>query len=169
MDGTTFERVALAHKDRLYGYAMRMVRNPVEAQDVAQEALLRLWRQRDTIDETLARPWLLRTTHNLCIDRIRRGRHEAKLVEPDDGVDAAASGPSPLQQAATSELWRLVEEALGHLSAEDRTVLLLREVEDLSYEEIAESLSIPLGTLKARLHRARERLRGRLLRAGVAP
>jgi RNA polymerase sigma-70 factor (ECF subfamily) len=147
---------------------MRLVRNATEAQDLAQEALLRLWRERHAVGEDLARPWLLRTTHNLCIDRLRRGRHEAHLDTDDDvAADVPSTGPDPLQQAASSELWRLIEVALGRLSAEDRAVLMLREVEDLSYEEIAATLAIPLGTLKARLHRARERLRGRLLRAGI--
>ena len=74
-----------------------------------------------------------------------------------------------LRRAESSELGRALERALGALPAKDRAVIVLREVEGLAYEEIAEILGVPLGTLKARLHRARESLRARLVRAGVTP
>jgi RNA polymerase sigma-70 factor (ECF subfamily) len=169
MDNEAFERVAREEKNRIYSYATRMLRRPVEAQDVVQEALVRLWQHRDGIKDETARFWLSRTVHNLCIDRIRRKKSspevEAELKEnlsPDSGA-----GPGRL--AESSELGRLIEDALGKLPERDRAVLLLREVQGMPYGEIAEILGVPLGTLKARLHRAREQLRGKLLRAGVTP
>lgn len=169
MESDAFEGLAREHKDRVYGYAVMMLRDPADAQDVAQEALVRLWQQRERVDRDGARAWLSRTTHNLCIDRLRRRRVRsevgAQLLEM--GLPDGAPGPHELTQS--DELGRLIERALGALSPQDRAVLVLREVQGLPYEEIARTLELPLGTLKARLHRARDRLRAKLTGSGVTP
>jgi RNA polymerase sigma-70 factor (ECF subfamily) len=169
MDREAFERVVQEQKDPVYSYAARMLRRPAEAQDVAQEALVRLWQHRRTVEAGTARFWLRRTVHNLCIDRLRRRRASPEL---DDALEEGISpdrrvGPSRLAESA--ELGRKIEDALGTLSHRDRAVLILREVQELPYSEIARILDLPLGTLKARLHRARERLRTKLVRQGVTP
>jgi RNA polymerase sigma-70 factor (ECF subfamily) len=167
MDIKAFERVAREQKDRLFSYAARMLRHPAEAQDVAQEALVRLWQHRGQVDGDTARFWLRRTTHNLCIDRLRRRRSSPEVdVEPKEAISPDERlGPGRLAEA--SELGGLIEDALGKLSPRDRAVLVLREVQGLPYAEIAEILDVPLGTLKARLHRAREQLRTRLVNANA--
>lgn len=169
MDGEAFERVARENKDRIHAFAARMLRSHAEGQDVAQEALVRLWQHREGVDGDGARFWLHRTAHNLCIDRLRRRRAspevDGELLETV-GRDRAA-GPARL--AESDQTGRLIERALGRLSERDRAVLLLREVQGLPYAEIAEILDVPLGTLKARLHRAREQLRAKLVRWGVTP
>ena len=106
---------------------------------------------------------------NLLFDRIRRRRSnpevDAELKEtitPDDGA-----GPGRLAESA--ELGRVIESALAQLPTRDRAVLIMREVDGLPYAEIARILEVPLGTLKARLHRAREQLRTKLIRAGARP
>jgi len=165
-----FEQAVVEHKDRVHGFAAMMLRDAVEAQDVAQEALVRLWRHREQVDAALAGVWLLRTTRNLCIDRLRR---RVVRSEVDDGPEVlerhGGDAPDPERLAGSSETGRAVLRALGELSEADRSVVVLREVQGLPYDEIADALGIPLGTLKARLHRARERLRAELVRAGVAP
>lgn len=164
-----FERVVMEHKDKVFGYASLMLRNPAEAQDAAQEAMIRLWKHRADVEGEGAHRWLRRTTHNLCIDRIRRrkSRPESQIEE---GPDRDADGrPSPQRLAESGEAGRLLAEALEALPERDRAVILLREVEGLAYGEIAEILGVPLGTLKARLHRARDLLRTKLVRAGVTP
>ena len=83
-------------------------------------------------------------------------------LEPD-------TAPGPTRLVESNQLAIAIENALGSLSVEDRAVVVLREVQGLHYDEIARTLNMPLGTLKAKLHRARERLRGKLVRAGVAP
>lgn len=169
MDTEAFERVAREHKDRVYGYAALMLRDRTEAQDVAQEALVRLWQHRSGLDESGARPWLTRITHNLCIDRIR-GRHTRSSVSPETlEYGCPDTAPGPLDLARAAETGRAIEEALLRLDPIDRAVVVMREVQDRPYDEIASALGMPLGTLKARLHRARERLRTRLVRAGVTP
>jgi RNA polymerase sigma-70 factor (ECF subfamily) len=169
MDKEAFERVVREQKNPAYSYAARMLRRPAEAQDVAQEALVRLWQHRRTIDVRTARFWLRRTVHNLCIDRIRRRRASPEVdaefqeaISPDRRV-----GPGRLAESA--EVGRKIEQALAGLPVRDRAVLILREVQELPYSEIARILDVPLGTLKARLHRAREHLRAKLIRQGVTP
>jgi RNA polymerase sigma-70 factor (ECF subfamily) len=168
MEHSAFERAALEHKDRVHGYAAMMLRDPEEARDVAQEALVRLWQNWHKVDEAGRRTWLLRTTHNLCIDRLRKRKVRAEVGAPDDVLALQADvTPGPAQRAEAGEAGRAIHAALARLSAQDRAVLVLREVQGLAYDEIAGALDVPMGTLKARLHRARERLREQLVRAGV--
>ena len=169
MDGEAFERVVREQRNRAYAYAARMLRRPAEAQDVTQEALVRMWQHRQNVDGETAGFWLRRTVHNLCIDRIRRRKSSPEVeveleetISPDNRV-----GPERLAESA--ELGRMIEGALAELKPRDRAVVILREVEGLPYSEIAGILELPLGTLKARLHRARELLRAKLERAGVRP
>ena len=170
MDDRGFERAVALHKDRVHAYATMMLRDAVEAQDVAQEALVRLWRHRQRVDEPGARPWLTRTAHNLCVDRLRRRRVRSEVADGDTLVDRQSDGnPGPQQQAEAGEIGTRIARALATLSEIDRAVIVLREVQGLPYDEIASALGLPLGTLKARLHRAREKLRSSLAHAGVTP
>ena len=173
MDRDGFRETVLGHKDRVHSHALWMLRDREEARDVAQEAFVRLWEHRAEVVDGAARGWLLRTAHNLCIDRLRRraARPEGPLGpaagEGPGGPAAATADPERL--AASAETGRAIRGALGALSPRDRAAVLLREVHGLSYEETARALGVPLGTLKAALHRARERLRRELAAAGVTP
>ena len=170
MEHEAFERAALEHKDRVHGYAAMMLRDPEEARDIAQEALVRLWQNWHKVDSTGHRSWLLRTTHNMCIDRIRKRKVRSEVAEPENVLPHCPdTAPGPGQLAESDEAGRAITTALQQLSSEDRAVLVMREVQGLAYDEIAGALELPMGTLKARLHRARERLRTRLERAGIAP
>lgn len=169
MQNEAFEQAARAHKDRVHGYAAHLLRDVEEARDVAQEALVRLWQHWNKIDAPGRRTWLMRTTHNLCIDRIRKRRVRAE-VEGEELIPLQPDyAPGPTRLAESNQLGGAIERALESLSVEDRAVVVLREVQGMNYDEIARTLDLPLGTLKARLHRARERLREKLVRAGVAP
>jgi len=156
------------HKDRVYQYARMMLRSEAEAQDVAQEALIRLWGHRETVDFSRVRAWLLRTAKNLCIDLIRKRQVRAEVDDGDAVVnEQRAMGHGAWQQVHAGELGQMMSDALSSLKPQDRAVVVLREIQGMPYDEIAETLEIPIGTLKARLHRARERLRTRLVRTGV--
>jgi len=169
MQEEAYEEAVMMHKDRIHAYATLMLRDPAEAQDVAQEALFRLWQFRERVRVEGVRLWLMRTVRNLCIDRIRKRRVRAEVDEGDDVVAIEADvSPGPERLTASGQLGEMIERALGELSPHDRSVVILREVQGLTYDEIAEILDLPLGTLKARLHRARERLRKQLVQAGVA-
>lgn len=169
MTNETFERVVREHGNRVHSHAVWMLRDREEARDVAQEALVKLWQHRDEVPEEAARGWLLTTAHRLCIDRARRrsARPEVSRELPDlHPVDPA---PGPERVAASSCLGDRLEAALRTLSPRDRAAVLLREVEGLAYEEIVQVLGVPLGTLKAALHRSREKLREALAVSGVTP
>jgi RNA polymerase sigma-70 factor (ECF subfamily) len=165
-DGGTVERfrvVMLPHLDAAYGFARWLTRDPVAAQDLAQEAMLRALRYFHAFRGEEARPWLLRIVRNTWIDiRARRaGEQPLEVVE-----NRAAEGPDPEESAVASDRRRHVAAALAALPAEVREILVLREIEDLSYKHIAAVLDLPIGTVMSRLARARERLavelRGRL-------
>lgn len=171
MDARTYECSVLEHKDGLYAYALAMLRRRADAQDAAQEALVRLWHHRDRVQPDGAGFWLRRTLHNLCIDRLRRRRTrpETQADETFDSTVADRRTPGPDRLAESSQTGERIAQALGELPERDRAIVVLREVQGLPYDEIAATLEIPLGTLKARLHRARHRLRASLVRCGVTP
>ncbi len=169
MTNEEFERVVRNHGSRVHSHAVWMLRDREEARDVSQEALVRLWKHRGEVHEAAAREWLLRTAHRLCIDRARRRAARREVPEGPAESEAADPAPDPARVLDSSRLGSRLESALLGLSPRNRAIVLLREVEGLGYEEVAEALGIPLGTLKAALHRSREKLREALAAAGVAP
>ena len=159
-----FRAVMLPHLDAAYGFARWLTRDPVQAQDVAQEAMLRALRYFHAFRGEEARPWLLRIVRNTWTDlRTRKGANDQPL---DVVEDRPAEGPDPEQSALAGDRRRHVAAALAALPAEAREILVLREIEDLSYKHIASVLDLPVGTVMSRLARARENLaaelRGRL-------
>ena len=170
MDNRGFEEAVSLHKNRVSSFASMMLKDTAEAQDVAQEALVRLWQHRGSVDEPGARSWLMRTAHNLCIDRLRKRRVRSEVADGETVVDLQSDhNPGPQQRVEASEIGERIEGALAALSGPDRAVIVMREVQGLPYDEIAQALGVPIGTLKARLHRARDRLRTQLCRVGVTP
>jgi RNA polymerase sigma factor (sigma-70 family) len=168
-DGGTvgrFRAVVLPHLDAAYGYARWLTRDPVEAQDLAQEAMLRALRYFHSFRGEEARPWLLRIVRNTWIDLRKRNGAEKLPLEVLE--TRAAEGPDPEQSALAGDRRRQVAAALAALPAEAREVLVLREIEDLSYKHIAAVLDLPIGTVMSRIARAREKLavelKGRLER-----
>ena len=165
-DSGTVERfrvVMLPHLDAAYGFARWLTRDPVTAQDLAQEAMLRALRYFHAFRGEAARPWLLRIVRNTWIDqRAKLGRDqplESAENRPSEGAD-------PEQSAVAGDRRRQIASALAALPAEMREVLVLREIQDLPYKQIAIVLDLPIGTVMSRLARAREKLavelRGRL-------
>lgn len=163
-----FEELVRRHQDRVYGLALRMLGDPAEAEDAAQEVFLRAYRAiRDFRGESALYTWLFKVTLNACRSRLRRlARRRAREVpihaaaggeeEADPPEALAASGlPGPEESAQSSETARRVREAMGRLAPEHREVVLLREIEGLSYEEVAGAVGASLAAVKSRIHRAR--------------
>ena len=165
-DSGTVERfrdVMLPHLDAAYGFARWLTRDPVTAQDLAQEAMLRALRYFHAFRGEEARPWLLRIVRNTWIDQ----RAKLAMDQPlESAENQPAQGPDPEQRAVAGERRRQIANALAALPAEMREVLVLREIQDLPYKQIAAVLDLPIGTVMSRLARAREKLavelRGRL-------
>jgi len=162
-DAATLERfraLMLPHLDAVYGFARWLTRDPVLAQDVAQEAMLRALRYFHAFRGGEARPWLLGIVRNSWADlRTRKSATERPIEEIED---RPADGPDPEQSAQAGDRRRQIAAALAALPAESREILVLREIEDLSYKHIAHVLDLPIGTVMSRLARAREKLAAEL-------
>ena len=166
-----FEELVRLYEKRVYHLALRMCGNAEDAYEIAQEAFLSVWKGlRFFRGESSFSTWLYRLTSNAAIDFLRRPRRQGadgpSLDDEDTFVGVADPSPSPHQQAETLELRQALVQGLNTLSPEHRQVLLLRELQGLSYEEIAACLELDLGTVKSRIARAREKLRKYLLSSG---
>jgi RNA polymerase sigma-70 factor, ECF subfamily len=167
-DCKAFDEIVARYKDGIYNYIWRMVWNRDDVEDLAQEVFVKAFASIKSFrrDANL-RTWLYKIASNLCIDKYRRADKEKRLVAPlewDDG-----DGPRPLELPDSSydpqllyertELQGEVQKALAALPEKLRAVILLFDMEGMSYDEIAEVLGCPSGTVKSRLFHARTRLR----------
>ncbi|MEX3824677.1 RNA polymerase sigma factor, partial [Paraburkholderia sp. BR14262] len=159
-----FQALALPHLDAAYNLARWLSRNPGDAEDIVQEAFLRAFRFFDAFRGDEARPWLLAIVRRVWYDEWRR-RAGAEEVAPFDELRDDAplegwetGGVDPETLAIRAEDTRYVQDALRRLPVEYREVLVLRELEELGYREIAAIADLPLGTVMSRLARGRRRL-----------
>jgi RNA polymerase sigma-70 factor (ECF subfamily) len=173
-----FQEIALPHLDAAYNLARWLARNDADAQDIVQEAFLRAFKSFGGFRGTSARPWLLAIVRNTCYTWLKRHRSSQLEVPYDDSVendDAESSYPgesetNPEALLAASEERQLFDAALEKLPVEFREAVILRDVEELSYKEIANVAAIPIGTVMSRLARGRRMLFAELtrMREGVA-
>jgi RNA polymerase sigma-70 factor (ECF subfamily) len=162
-DISRFEALVLAHLDSAYNLARWMVRSEHDAQDVVQEACLRALRSFDTFRGGDARCWLLAIVRNTCctwLDRNRRGEPESLMEE--DLEEFASEDGDPQRQLIRQADAEEVRRAIDALPAAYREMVVLRELEGLSYKEIAGVAGVPIGTVMSRLARARKQLEERL-------
>ena len=164
-DDLAWEALVRRFQGRIYGLAMHYLRDPEEARDMAQEIFVQVYRRLDSFreDENLV-PWMLRVGRNLCIDRLRRikARPPAADVVLDETTELAADAPTPEETAEVEGRRRLLERALGGMSDKHREVILLKDIQGLKIEEIADMLAEPVGTIKSRSNRARLELAARV-------
>ena len=160
-----FESVVLPHLDAAYALARWLTRNDADAADVVQEALLRAFRYFDTYREGDAKSWILRIVRRTCYSWLERNRPaDVVPLEEEDGPDEwvgsapRAVGDTEALLQNRSDLWRL-DVLIEALPAPLREVIVLRELQELGYREIAEISGVPIGTVMSRLHRARSALR----------
>jgi RNA polymerase sigma-70 factor (ECF subfamily) len=167
-DQTAYALLVRKYQNSVFNLCRKMVRNPEEARDLSQEAFVKTFATLDRFNPVYAfSSWLYKITANLCIDHIRKQRMKMlsidEPVEGDEGSiarDLQDPGQRPDEVSERSEMRGMIREAIAQLPAHYREILILRHEQQLSYEEIATRLSIPLGTVKARIHRAREQLKG---------
>jgi len=157
-DQEAFTALVEKYKDPVFNVAYRMLGNPTEAEDVAQEAFVRAYTQLRTYKDTHRfSTWLLSIASHLAIDQIRRRRFLALPLENVPFLEWIADvGPGPEQSALQGEASDEMQQILNKLPAKYRMVLVLRYWYDLSYEEIAQMITVTPALVKARLHRARE-------------
>ncbi|BDG07631.1 RNA polymerase subunit sigma-24 [Anaeromyxobacter paludicola] len=166
-DQRAFARLVDLHQRAVYGLCLRVLRQPEEARDAAQESFVRAWASLPGYDPAQPfAPWLLRIARNHCIDLVRRRLPASRTVEldapPRDGAErpelADPAAPADVT-LATAEGARAVGAAVATLPENYRQVIHLFHVEHLSYKEIAVTMEVPIGTVMTWLHRARARLR----------
>jgi RNA polymerase sigma-70 factor (ECF subfamily) len=168
-DERAYRELVERYRRPVFSLALRMVRQAEDAEDIVQETFVRMFRALDRYDT--GRPftsWLFTIASRLCIDHIRRRRvTPISLVQTGESGDEVTievedTGPRPEETAQFGEEERKVQSLIDSLPPHYRIVVLLRHQQDLSYEEIASVLELPLGTVKARIHRARALLAERL-------
>ena len=171
-DMDAFEALVHLYEKRVFALTLRMCGNPEDAAEAAQEAFLAAWQGLPGFrGEASFSTWLYRLTSNACVDLLRReGRHRSaagpSLNDEETDLHLPDDAPGPQEQAERRELRDQIEAALQSLTPEHRQVLVLREMHQLSYDEIARVLKLDVGTVKSRISRGRKQLRNFLLKSG---
>jgi RNA polymerase sigma-70 factor (ECF subfamily) len=179
-DRDAFRVLVERHQGRAFRLARRVLRDEEGARDAVQEAFLKAYASLDRFEGRSGfYTWLYRLVLNQCLDMLRRRRSERRVdrQDDDDALENAAADPpqvsgvvfEPAAETMRGELREKLAAAIATLPEAARQTLLLREVDGLSYAEIAEALDIPKGTVMSRLHYARQRLQHILAGAGVTP
>jgi RNA polymerase sigma-70 factor (ECF subfamily) len=171
-DASAFDELVSRWDRKIHGAIYRVVGPDEDARDLCQEAFLKAYRGLGTFKrEARFSSWLYQIAINVCRDRLRRrrGRIAVSLDDVEEARDGGlrTAAPSPLELVEARDLRHLVEEAMATLSAEEREVVILKEYQELTFPEIAETLEVPLSTVKTRLYRGLAQLRHRLERQGV--
>lgn len=154
-----FEAQALPHLDAAYNFARWLTRSPVEAEDIVQEAMLRAFRSFDGFRGTEVKPWLLAIVRNCFVTAHGRSRAIPISGASDSDLALVDEAPDPEAVAISTDNIRMLNRLVATIPEEFREVLVLREMEDLSYRDIARITGTPIGTVMSRLSRARAILR----------
>jgi RNA polymerase sigma-70 factor (ECF subfamily) len=163
-DIAAFEELIECYQRKIFNIALRIVGNYDDANDLAQEVLIRIYKSIANFKEQSSfSTWIYRITTNVCLDEIRK-RKNRKVISLDEEIKVedgemqrqiVSSDPLPEDAAEVGELRELVNGAIRSLSEEHRMVIVLRDIQGFSYDEIAEMLKCPEGTVKSRINRAR--------------
>ncbi len=160
-DTAAFSRLVAETQGAVHNLAYSILHNHDEAQDMAQEVYLRVWRALPSFrGDATFRSWLYRVTINTCLNRRRKLRKQLHIIDREDALEglAAPKRHNPAAEVITNERNALIWVAVDRLPEKYRLVITLFYQQQLSYREIAELLSLPLGTVKAHLNRARQAL-----------
>lgn len=165
-DADAFAFLVETYETSVYRLALRMCGNAHDAEEVAQEAFVAAWKGMPAFrGESKFSSWLYQLTTNAAIDFLRREKRHRATTPIEDEVDLAAPG-TPQQAAEAAEVRQTLQQALDTLTPEHREIFLLRQMRQLSYEEIGRLLGLEAGTVKSRLSRAKKQLREILTKKG---
>jgi RNA polymerase sigma-70 factor (ECF subfamily) len=163
-DRQRFEALAVPHMDAAYNLARWLSRSPAEADDIVQDAMLRAFKAFDSFRGENVKPWLLAIVRNCWRNRAADAHRRGHAPLPsEDERPLAFAGPDPEAVAVRASERRRLDALIAELPPEFREVLILREMEDMSYREIAEATKAPIGTVMSRLARARAMLKDQWL------
>src|SRR4030042_1740590 len=163
-DKSAFEEIVLRYQNRIYNLCIYMLGNIHEAEDVAQDTFIKAYQNLNKFKpDSSLHTWLYRIAVNTCIDYKRKPFFESLFKSSKEGdefvADHPSYSPSPERLYESEQIGKAIHLALGRLSEKLRTVIVLKEIEGLSYGEIAEVLGVSIGTVKSRISRAREELK----------
>lgn len=174
-DEKAFREMVEEYRDRVFSLTYRMLGSREEAEDLAQEVFITIFKSIDSFrGDSKFSTWLYRVTANHCKNRIKylARRHDRDRTELTERIEAGGGGslavpraaPRPDAQLEGAQMEQILQQAIAELDEDQRILVILRDVEDLSYEEICAITELPDGTVKSRLHRARMALRKKLLK-----
>jgi RNA polymerase sigma-70 factor (ECF subfamily) len=146
------------YQNQAWTLARYLLKDAQEAEDVCQEAFVKLWHHQDSIDKDKIRPWLMRVTRNGCLDRLRRRRPTEELMEWRHQDES----PGPMQDLQQHETGQRLKQAIGGLKEPYRSLVVLRDIHQHSYKEVAVVLELSQSQVRVYLHRARKQLREQL-------
>lgn len=164
-DMPSWDELVREHGARVYRIAYRLTGNQQDAEDLTQETFIRVFRSLHTYRPGVFEGWLHRITTNLFLDQARRKTKIRMEALPEDYDRVPSDAPSPEEVVAAAGLDPALQAALDGLAPEFRAVVVLCDIEGLSYEEVGASLGVKLGTVRSRLHRARQSIRDSILSA----
>jgi RNA polymerase sigma-70 factor (ECF subfamily) len=170
-DAEAWQRLVLGQHKRVYAICYRFTNSPTDAEDLTQDVFLKLYKNLQAFDTTKGslQTWISTLTRNLLVDHFRRSRNDRMTGSIDQGWEEesdfstpserlADTRPTQFDHVARRELQNRVQDALAHLSPELREAVVLRDLEDMDYKEIAAIIGIPEGTVKSRISRGRAEL-----------
>lgn len=167
LQSSKFDYLIKQHKDKIFNYALYMLRNRMDAEDITQEVMIRIWKNINKFNFYAARAWIMRTTHNLCIDNLRqKGKQFQREVSIDENLserieDYNSSG-SPENVLTGSMIDEKIKSAIEQLPEIHKSPFVLYEIQGFKYKEISKILDIPLNSVKVNILRARKQLQKEL-------
>ncbi|MEM1413117.1 MAG: sigma-70 family RNA polymerase sigma factor [Pseudomonadota bacterium] len=152
-----YQQWVRAYQDQAWSLARYLLKDASEAEDATQEAFIKLWNHREQVDPERVRPWLMKVTRNGCLDRLRRRKPQEALND-----EQAVEEHGPMAGAQQGELGRILQRSIDGLREPYKTLVVLRDIQQHSYEEVANATELTLSQVKVYLHRARKQLREQL-------
>lgn len=158
-----YQRLVAEHRDRIFSFALYTLRHREDAEDVTQDVLIRLWNHLGRLDPARVGAWIGRVTRNACYDIGRKRQVRQAVHQPGDNepvlAKVADAAPRPDARAEHADFRHRLKHALAELDEPYRSVVVMREIQEMTYREIADTMERPLNTIKVYLHRGRRKLR----------
>ncbi len=174
MSEEEFLEIVRQHQDQVYRHAFYLLKNSEDAKDMTQETFIKAWQHRKKLRRKTVHSWLLKCTQNLCYNQLKRRKFQVHISrkiqghlvdEEDDTLEmllhrhSNQPNPTPDEIAIKQELKQLVHQAIDELPSNMRSIIVMRELEEMSYKEIAEVVNQPVNSVKSTVFRARKKLR----------
>ena len=163
LQSSKFDYLIEQNKNKIFNYSLYMLHNQMDAEDITQEVMIRIWQNINKFNFLAARTWIMRTTHNLCIDYLRRNKNQyQKEISIDDNlsekIEDKRNAVMPDEALIQSLLDKNIKRAIDNLQERLKSPFVLYELQGFKYKEISKILDVPLNTVKVNLLRARKQL-----------